>query len=272
MDFESVLRLGLGLCLLVALGASANTLDGALSTDPSEVVDVDEETIPISEDDVGDLRAAVTGDREDGESAQARREGAGDHDGTQRVARNRGRNADNEAGASGPERARRSSEGADGSSGGASDATTADRASGERADQPSLLERLLALLERLLPLVAGLAVLGALVALRSYVSTGPSSEDAADDGPDLVADPEDAVSAAWYDMARELGYGDDPSVTPRELVRAAADTDVDAPVRTLTDLYEATRYGGQSVTDERVRRARETLQEFRRTRIDGGGG
>ena len=271
MDFESVLRLGLGLCLLVALGASANTLDGTLSTDPSEVVDVDEETLPISEDDVGDLRAAVTGKEEASETPRDRREPGDGDDGSQRVARNRGVDSASEAGARGPERARRSSESADGSGGGASDATTADRSSGDRGDQPSLLERLLALLERLLPLVAGLAVLGALVALRSHVSTGPSSEDA-DDGPDLVANPEDAVGAAWYDMARELGYGDDPSVTPRELVRGAADTDADGHVRTLTALYETTRYGGQSVTDERVRRARETLQAFRRARAGGGDG
>lgn len=196
MDHENLLRLCVGLCLLVSLGAGAGALEGALSTEPGEVVDLDYETLPVDEDDAQELREAAN-------------DGAAD---------------------------------------------------------PSLLDRLLALLSRALPLLSLLAALGVLYALRSRLPTptvGGDADHETDDGHALVAAPADAVGAAWYEMARELGC-DVRTNTPRECVQAAADTDVEPSVRALTELYEATQYGGRAVTDERVRLARERLTEFRR--------
>ena len=80
-----------------------------------------------------------------------------------------------------------------------------------------------------------------------------------------VAEPEDEVSAAWYEMVSTLGLDQDVSKTPRECERAARAAGADPSLaRTLTDLYEEVRYAGQPVTEERSRRARETVEEFKR--------
>jgi len=262
MDTERALRGCLAICLLFALGASADALDGAMSTESGDVVDVDYSELPVSEQQAADVREAVIGESDDeseGEhSARDRSAPASDAD-RQRPAGEVSENDQVEHGGSGGDGdGDRDQSGAPDSSSDSSDAT-----------DPSLLDRLRALLERLLPIAAVLGALGLLYAARDELLEPFSGTDGVDETATArqppAADPGDPVSDAWYAMVRDLGLDGDVSKTPRECERQATAAGVDpGVVRSLTALYERTRYAGDPVTPERSQAARERLEAFRR--------
>ncbi|WP_440991889.1 DUF4129 domain-containing protein [Haloarchaeobius baliensis] len=286
MERENLLSVGLAVCLLFALGASSNALGDAVTTDPDEVIDVDYSSLPFSEDDAGELRDAVTGEQETGpstepgttgqrvvpdddgemESVDPDREGPGggqqleDGSGDEQrdIPRDRGGDPQDDAGANRDQ---------DGNQ----EAPGDELGQGSTPTEPerSLLDRLLALLGRLLPFVLLLGAVALLYVFRDRLSglfDGRDGQRAAQSAPvTWVADPEDEVSAAWYEMVSTLGLDQDVSKTPRECERAAREAGADPSLaRTLTDLYEEVRYAGQPVTEERSRRARKTVEEFKR--------
>lgn len=262
INFEKLLSIGLAICLLFALGAGANALNDALSTDPDEVIDVDYASLPFGEDDAGQLRDAVTGEGNPGSNPQSSPDSDPDADD--------GDDSAPDPDASDPESDETdasedpSDEQSDGGSG-SDEADSQGEGEGLGAGERSLLDRLLALLGLVLPYALILAALVLLFATRGYLASlirrEPTAAVADADPVTYVGDPQDEVSAAWYAMVRDLGMDQDVARTPRECERAAAEAGADpSSARTLTDLYEQIRYGGQAVTDDRVRRAREALR------------
>ncbi|WP_254273578.1 DUF4129 domain-containing protein [Haloarcula marina] len=88
--------------------------------------------------------------------------------------------------------------------------------------------------------------------------------DAADRAADTLADGEtsdNAVYRAWTEMTAALDVPDAESATPGEFAAAAREAGMDPEhVATLTDLFEAVRYGDRSVTEDRARRAERALR------------
>lgn len=130
--------------------------------------------------------------------------------------------------------------------------------------------------------VLGLLVLAAAVVLRDSDEEGGSEDDgssvhetaelariagrAADrieDGEQSADDAENEVYRAWREMTEVLDVENRETTTPREFSRRAVDAGL-APddVRELTDLFEAVRYGGESPTADREKRALDVLRRI----------
>lgn len=77
---------------------------------------------------------------------------------------------------------------------------------------------------------------------------------------------ENDVYRTWYELVTLVDSTGRESDTPRETARLALDEGMrrDA-VETITDQFEAVRYGGATATTERERRAREALSRLERT-------
>lgn len=134
--------------------------------------------------------------------------------------------------------------------------------------------------------VGGVLVVAAAVAVRSTGegfddrSDPPTSAAAADPEPstavgdaagraaDRIADEtavSNAVYRAWREMADRLDVAAPRSSTPGEFAEAAVEAGMDPEaVRELTELFEATRYGGAAPTDDRERRAVAALRRIER--------
>lgn len=77
------------------------------------------------------------------------------------------------------------------------------------------------------------------------------------------ADVDNEVYRAWIEMTAHLDVDRPASSTPGEFVAAAVDAGMDpADVEELTDLFEAVRYGDESVTEERGERAVSALRRI----------
>lgn len=71
------------------------------------------------------------------------------------------------------------------------------------------------------------------------------------------------IYRAWVEMTRHLPVEHPDTSTPREFERAAVDAGFDADaVGVVTDLFESVRYGSESATEERERRAVEALRRL----------
>jgi len=138
----------------------------------------------------------------------------------------------------------------------------------------------------------GLALAGA-VALLFVSSAGdePDREEAAADpeSPEDVAavgraagaaadriedatDVDNEVYRAWREMTRHLDVPNPESSTPAEFAAAAVEAGIDrGDVEELTALFEAVRYGGESPTEDRERRALEALRSVEEYADDRGG-
>ena len=93
---------------------------------------------------------------------------------------------------------------------------------------------------------------------------------AADRIADGDADAENEVYRAWRRMTERLDVASPETTTPREFRQAAVEAGMDhEDVAALTRLFESVRYGDREPTDDRERRAVETL---RRLRPDDEGG
>lgn len=88
---------------------------------------------------------------------------------------------------------------------------------------------------------------------------------------DRAADNE--VYRAWRRMTDALDVDAPETTTPGEFADAAVDAGMDADdVTELTALFEAVRYGGVEASEDRERRAVETLRRIETTYGDGVGG
>ena len=83
-------------------------------------------------------------------------------------------------------------------------------------------------------------------------------------------DAENEVYRAWHEMTTHLPVGNPETSTPTEFAAAARDAGVeDAHVETLTDLFRDVRYGDVNVTEERERRAAQSLRAVEDALGDG---
>ncbi|MDT3437176.1 DUF4129 domain-containing protein [Haloarcula sp. 1CSR25-25] len=93
------------------------------------------------------------------------------------------------------------------------------------------------------------------------VAAGRAADHLAVDAPS-----ENAVYRAWREMTEVLDVPNPESSTPGEFAAVAEQAGMEPDdVATLTDLFEAVRYGDSEPTDERERRAEQALRNIERT-------
>ncbi|WP_435178958.1 DUF4129 domain-containing protein [Halorussus sp. AFM4] len=294
MDADTVLTAVVGLCCVLAIGATSTTLDSTVATDPEEATDFNYDKVPIGTGPAQALDDALDSGRSDGaesgsspsgspsESGDSGSEGvaskpAADGDRTGQASKSGGGQQQNQASGSGDGQQSGSSGGGDdrNSASGSSNSKRDQSGDGTRLAEPSLLDRLLWLLQDLFDLLLAALpwiVLAAVIAvayryrdrlLGRGVSTDPDDGDG-DAPPPPDPSPDNAVASAWFEMVERLDLAHRRDLTPRECAAAASDRGVDPDAaRSLTALFEEVRYGGARVTDERRRRAEETLSEVR---------
>ncbi|WP_440010606.1 DUF4129 domain-containing protein [Halomicrococcus sp. SG-WS-1] len=234
MNTDGLLTVGIALCCVFALGTAASTLGSSVSTDPDEVVDADEQPLPIEPDTAGDLKRQA-------QSKQSQAASAGSDD------RDSSASADQQDSASASANANRQ----------------------RRSSVSSLLDDLIALLRWLLEqlrlalaLVAFAAGVVVGVRIRGRLLASTADADGATSDRPTAPDPSNEVERAWWAMVDAVGVEDARTKTPRECADAAvaAGADDDA-VAALTRTFEAVRYGGAPVTDDRANRARRSAEE-----------
>lgn len=289
MNRDAVLSVALALCCVLAIGASATSLESAVSTKPSEAVDVDYASLPIDSTDAERLReqveGAAAGDAggasadSNADSSAGAKPGSGDEQAKKRVgdpgAEERQADAPKESGESAQSKQKQNQQ--ERSGGDQSGSRPPDR--GPLETLWDLLMDLLALLLRSIPLLVALAAAVLLVRerdrvlarLRALLGGDPSD---GGDGEAALGEPSPAneVASAWFEMVAGLGLDRDPARTPRECARRAVDAGLDREaVGALTETFEAVRYGDESPSSERTRRAREAISRLREQGFGGDG-
>lgn len=255
MSWDQLFDVALAVVLVLALGVSAGAMDGAVTTDPDEAIDLDSRLLPVGMDTVGELKREVL--RSDDTPPET-----GETD---------DRAVD--SGQTGPEQL--------GKDAGDGTEETNSQAGDEGVGTSPVIDWWQWLLRNLLYLglilvvlggvvVAGVTVdrnrdrLSALLALL-FARLGLVSTEIPDAEPTAVTTPPDCpdeVSKAWYEMVCCLGLEGDCSKTPGECAQAAIDAGHDpAVVQLLTDAYQCVRYGGEPVTDELVTQARTAVEQ-----------
>jgi hypothetical protein len=299
MKADTLLTAVVALCCVLAIGATSTTLDSTVSTDPDDVAEVDYDKIPIGSGHAENLDDAIDGGKsassDSGASPDADSGPGADKSGTSApsAASKDGTDGDSKSSAQGQggpsdeasgEGQQDQQTGGNGkkttqsSAGGGSDSSSG-KGKSPVVDEPTLLERLMNLLQKLfdlllraLPYLILLALLGALYRYRDRILSrvAPDSSDEEGDEPVPEPDPDNPISAAWYEMVERLDLDDRRDLTPREYAAAARQRGADADaVQTLTGLFEEVRYGGARVTEERRERAEEIKNRVR-SQLDRG--
>ena len=287
MNRDVVLTVALALCCVFAIGTSATSLESAVSTKPSEVVEVDYASLPIDSADAERLRRQVEGaangqlsgkpTNSNADSATAASAGGGEQDAQKRAGEAKDGNPkaqqSKDSGESQQSKQKQKRK--------QKKQTKQGQKSGSQPPEESLVERLLDLLAalfdlllRALPLLALAAVLiryRRRIAARLAALVGRDRAEPNDGrAPPIDPDPGNEVASAWYEMVAGLGLDRDPARTPRECARRAVDAGLDREaVGGLTEAFEAVRYGDHPPTSELSTRAR---QSIRRLREQGFGG
>lgn len=234
MNVERVVSLAVVLAVIVAMGVSATTLESSLSSDPDEVIDPDYDSIPLGQDAVREAKDEAEQNKEDPDPQ-------GDPE-------------------SAPEQREQQS------GGGGDQGQTQTEGPG---DELSLLQRLLALLPYLLALL-GLLALAALAKrygrrLLALVLALVPRDERTDAGTEVswVPEPRNEIERAWLSMVERAGVDHPRRMTPAEVANAAVAAGLDPEgVERLRSAFEKVRYGGDPVTDEDARRAREGLRRM----------
>lgn len=268
MDSDALISVVVALACVAGVGMTAASMESAVETTPDDVIDVEASSVPLGAGEIREYKERLQG--------APRQEEAASGDESASVP------ADETTSRPAPKR------GADTSSdpaGGAADrqrpATTEGPGPGPGKEggpaDPSLLDRLLSFLRWLLatlltalPFLVGLSVAALAVANRDRLAALGGDDGDGEEAPTRAAEvrPQNDVAAAWYEMVDRAGVERPATKTPRQCAAAAVDAGADSDaVASLTDLFEAVRYGDAAVTDERRRRAREALD-----RLNGGGG
>lgn len=268
MNRDAVSTMAVAVCCLLAIGATATTMESAVETTPDDAIDVGYDSIPL-DGDTGDRLKEQIAPGEPGQERQVavREPGAGEPTQTRRPGGDASGGGSSDSGQLGG--------GADDSGSGAG---TTPGGTGEEPGGPGS-DLLSTLMDVLFAVLAVLVLLVALVvavrhrdrladALRTLLEKlGLVHRDDAPTGatgerPLPPPNPQNDVAKAWYVMVQRLGITDSPSMTPRECVKAAREADIDPdPVERLTRLFEQVRYGGASVDDRRRDRSRRALRQ-----------
>ena len=237
-----------GLCCILVIGAAYSSMDGAVETDPAEVINSD--TISLAYD--GDPQTT----REEAQSSL--------EEGLQSLS---GQDADDET-----EQSRD-----DAASGGEESADTPEQSTEEQQgstgtvdedEDRDLLALLLAWLRRLLPIILTLLLLLLATAtilanrdrLRDYFDRSPDEDIGPTPGRMRIEPmrPENDVERAWLQMIESNGFeiGTHPSYSSREWADAIVASGADPePVGRLTQLFERVRYGDGDPTEDQIRQA-----------------
>jgi hypothetical protein len=294
MRADSVLTVVVALCCVLAIGATSTTLDSTVDTNPEEVTDFDYSKVPIGSgqaqklDDALDRGRSATDQSGAAEDGSPERGSSGDQemqasrpdpdaeegDDSKSAADGDGE-SEQQAGSGANERQQQSGGGGDEQNQGGS-SQNAQSEGGAGASDPSLVQQLLWLLRDLLELLLDLlpylvaaALVGVAIRFRDRIlariaPNAAARRDGEADEPLPDPDPQNAVSAAWFEMVEGLDLDDRRDLTPRECAAAARAHGADAEsVRNLTALFEEVRYGGARVTDERRERAEKTVEHLR---------
>lgn len=265
MNTERASTVAIAACCLLALGASAATIDSSVDTTPDDVIDFEAGTLPLPSDEVSDLKRQIQSGSS-GQETSRQSTDSGDGEPRERGSQSgSGSRQDRSAGQSG-----------------APDEVPAEkRGTGIVPGGVSLLDRLLALLGNLLELFLSLLpvfiLVGGIIAtvrfrdrlrvalarLRDRVGLATPGQDPAP-GVRVEPAPSNEVTAAWYEMVARIDPSAEPTRTPRQYANAAiaAGADADA-VRSLTETFEAVAYGGAPVTERRRAQARRDIRRIR---------
>lgn len=276
--------LAVAFACFAAVGMSATTLDSSVSSDPTDAVQPDYEIIPVAGDDVADLESQIANN--DGQGQTKSVDGAGDSssDGDGESDANPSSGSSEGDGGAESSGAGGSAAGSSGSGGDSSASGGTGGQQGDGAGSRSLFGGLglfagdsLTLLD-VVTLLVGLALLLVLATLvyryrdqlRALLAT-PGPDDVGD-GATPTTDggpPADAnlVFEAWDSLVRDLDVQDPHTLTTVECARAATEAGFDPDdVDRLRLTFEAVRYGGRPVTDDRRQRVRDVARELDLTR------
>jgi hypothetical protein len=264
MNRTQLTSLVVALACFGAVGASASTLSSSVAADPSDALDPDYEVIPVAGDSLSQLESAVADGGEaataggDGPAGQAGGpgssqnqpagdEGDGDHAGAAADSEGNAKSGDggNSESAGG--------EGDDSRSGSDGDGTS--RVPGERLSLVDLLTLLV---------LAALVVATAYLCYRyrdRFEGLFTTHDEPVGDDPRPVPDgppaDDNPVFETWDELLSDLDVDRPETLTTRECAEAATASGFDrTEIDRLRLDFEAVRYGGQPVTDDRRRRAR----------------
>ena len=255
-----------GLLCIAAVGMSATTLESSVSSTPDDVLSHDQ--VPISQEDARQFKKEF---QSDGTGAAA---GSGDqqrqvHKKKQKQAQAQKQKQQQQQSQAQQQKQKQQQKQAK---------------TGPTVEKQSLLEKLLAFLKKWGPLLLVLALLSGLAyryreriaALLAALS--PSGRNGGDGGPGRPwadADPGDEVQRSWLSLARRTHVDRPRATTTEEYADAAVEQGMDPDaVETITREFEAVRYRGADVTDDREHRAREGRENLRgggRPATDGAG-
>ena len=255
MNSENYVSVAIAVLCVVALGVSATTLESSLSTDPDDVIDLDWEKLPISQEDAADVQSDMQSesDGSDGGSSDSESAETTETEETQVQEQQQQEQQDQQ---SDPQE----------------EDPDADRF---MPGQTTIWDVLLDLLPWLIALAWLAAVGGVLYRYRdqvlalAFAALPRESEDGdADATEDWAVEPANEVDRLWLTMVRRLDVDDPETTTPTEFAREAVRAGMDPDgVRTLTGVFEEVRYGDTGVTEDRERRARDA---FRKLGLDDG--
>jgi hypothetical protein len=277
MNSDSYASVAIAVLCVVALGVSATTLESSLSTDPDDVIDLDWEKLPISQEDAADVQSEMQSDQ-----------GSSDGDGGD------GGTSDSESGET-TETEKTVQEQQQEREEQQQDQQSDPQEQDPDGDsflpgQTTIWDILLDLLPWLVALAWLAAVCGTLyryreqaLALSLAVLPRGSEDGEGDAGEDWAVDPANEVDQLWLAMVRRLDVDDPETTTPTEFAREAVRAGMDPDgVRTLTGVFEEVRYGDTGVTEDRERRAQDAFRKLgldddrspenrgRESRADGG--
>lgn len=267
MNRSRLVSLGVAALCMTAIGVSATTLDGTVSTKPDDAIDLNFKSLPIGQDSAEDIDREIKANQQrsaDGQSAQsADTDESGETEANKDVDRPGAESQASDPRDSGPKEQSSQSQQGPGA--------------GPKPPEESLLERLLDLLRDLLPAI--LALLGvAAVAVFAYryrarllalaaVPFGLAAHEAETQTSSVQpwdnVDFGDDVERAWYAMVQHVGIDRAWAKTPDECRRQAVAAGLDpAAVETLTETFREARYAENGPTPDHERRARESLDRL----------
>ena len=259
---------------IAAVGVASTTLETTFETTPDEAVDLDYETVPISPDDAGKLKRAMT---QSDEGAERNRPAAGEGGGEPRANPGAGEaNRQQSRPADGERRDQRADPSDGDRSSGASESSSDDGSGGTSTDE-SLLDELLDLLATWLPSLVVLGVLTAAAVLlfrhrdrivRLLATPATEREGAA---APREPEPRNAVERAWVSVLAAADVDDPWRRTTAECAAAAVESGLDPDgVERLRRVFEEVRYGGGEVTAARRRRMERGLSQLDLAGVDPG--
>jgi hypothetical protein len=265
MNRSQLTSLVVALACVGTVGVSATTLSSSVAADPSDALDPDYEVLPVAGDGLEQLESAVASDGD--ESTTTQRDGPGDQ--SDSAGSREERTEVNDAGDDASEDSSVGGGDADGGTGGGdADAggTGADHGGSSGGDglNPSPGEDRFTLIDLLtLLVVLSLLVAAAWLCYRYRdrfrgLFAGP--EESADDDPRPMPDgppaDDNLVFETWDALLSDLDV-EAETLTTGECAAAATAAGFDREeIERLRLDFEDVRYGGQPVTDDRRRRAR----------------